>query len=124
MTTEQCLMIILTVVIAVSAVCQAIFIREQSELLRRAEALRTEVTTAVTVFSHSHVSAGADVETTRFLGLQIVNHSMFPITISGWHFDVEQPPSERAREQNPADLRSSCTATARCRALSKAPRYG
>ena len=102
MTIEQCIMIILTIVIAASAVSQAVFIREQSELLRRAEALGTQVTVAITLYSysHSHV-AGSEVERTEFVGFQIVNHSVFPITISGWQLDVEQPQAQRGSTTRP-----------------------
>ena len=88
MTIEQCIMIILTIVIAASAVSQAIFIREQSELLQRTEALRTQVKVVITVFGY---------------GFQIVNHSVFPITICGWQLDVEQPQAQRG-EDNPARI--------------------
>ena len=92
MSTERCIMIILTVIIAASAVFQAIFIREQSEFLRRAEDLRTQVTASVTQYSYTHShGAGSETRKTRFVGFRIVNHSVFPITISGWKLDVEQP---------------------------------
>ena len=84
MSVEQCLMVILTGVIAFSAIAQAIFIREQSDLLRRAQDLQTKA--SVRIIS----SGGPDYE-----GFSIVNLSVFPITISGWIIEVEQPAVRR-----------------------------
>lgn len=84
MSLEQCVMVILTAVIAFCAVAQAIFIREQSDLLRRAQDLQTKA--SVRIIS----SGGPDYE-----GFTVVNLSVFPITISGWIIQVEQPAARR-----------------------------
>lgn len=77
-------MVILTAVIALSTVVQAVFIRGQWVVLRRAEALRTTVRLFISPYS----SMGC-------YGFSVVNASLFAITITGWKLEEEMPAASR-----------------------------
>ena len=83
LTVQDYVQIATTLIIALSAVSQAVFIRKQSRLLERADERETKAVTKITF-------ASARVDDTEFEGFRIANLSHFPITISSWHLEVEQ----------------------------------
>ena len=94
----------LTAIIAFSAIAQALFIRRQLEILRTTESREEQVNVLVQPSGHSYSRGYGDhVKQTNFVGFQVINRSVFAITISSWHLEGEQPEDWRGsgRQMHP-----------------------
>ena len=91
-TMDQVVMATLTAIIAFSAIAQAVFIRRQLEILRRTESREGQVDVVVQTCDYGHTRISGDsVQRTEFVGAQVINRSVFAVTISNWQLEVEQP---------------------------------
>ena len=104
MTTEQVVIAALTAIIALSAIAQALLIRKQLEILRRTESREKQVNLVVQMCDHVYAHISHDhAKQTEFVGFQVLNRSVFAITINNWHLESEQPEDWRGsgRETRP-----------------------
>ena len=100
MTTEQVVIAALTAIIALSAIAQALLIRKQLEILRRTESREEQVNLVVQTCGHAYARISGDhAKQTDFVGFQVLNRSVFAITINSWHLESEQPEDWRGSER-------------------------
>ena len=95
-TIDQAVIAALTTIIAFSAIAQALFIRKQLEILRTTESREKQVNVVVQPYGHSYSrSSGDHVKLTAFVGYNVINRSVFAVTITSWEFEAEQPKDRR-----------------------------
>ena len=89
---HDCVMIVLTLVIAGSAVHQTKLIRDQAALLREQQDRLTrpvaKVVATSTVMVRPKSSKSSELETTQLVGFRVTNHSPFPIIIENVLFEM------------------------------------
>ena len=90
------IIVVLTAIIAASAIAQALFIRNQLEILRTTKSREEHVNVVVQTCGQSFQRiAGDHAKQIDFVGFQVINCSLFAVTINSWQLESEQPENRR-----------------------------